>query len=212
MYLEDGADDALPRSLPAEVLIHRLAPGVVATVASTVTSQPILAVARCCDVSLAAVAGSVTFAVIGVQLADPGNLGTILRTAEAAGAGAVVLTEGSVDPFNPKVVRAAAGALGRVPIVVDVALADLGALGLPVLGAVARGGVPYDEVPLSAPVALAFGSEAHGLPAGLALYGLVSIPHVGRSESLNVAMAAAVLCFEVARQRRAPGWPIGGNR
>jgi TrmH family RNA methyltransferase len=75
-------------------------------------------------------------------------------------------------------------------------------LGLPVLGAVAAGGVPYDQAPLDRPCALALGSEAHGLPANLALDGVVSIPHAGRAESLNVAMAATVLCFEVARRRR----------
>jgi TrmH family RNA methyltransferase len=62
--------------------------------------------------------------------------------------------------------------------------------------------VPYDEAPLDRPCALVLGSEAHGLPADLAVDGLVSIPHAGRAESLNVAMAAAVLCFEVARRRR----------
>ena len=161
-----------------------------------------LAVAAGCDVALDAVAGAVSFAVVLAGLADPGNVGTILRSAEAAGADAVVLTEGSVDVFNPKVVRASAGALFRVPVVVDVPVASVADLGLPVLGAVAAGGVPYDQAPLDRPCALALGSEAHGLPANLALEGLVSIPHAGRAESLNVAMAATVLCFEVARRRR----------
>jgi TrmH family RNA methyltransferase len=183
--------------------VYDVAPGVIGRVASTVTPQPVLALARRCDAAWADVAGRVTFAVVLAGLADPGNVGTILRSAEAAGVDAVVLTEGSVDVFNPKVVRAAAGALFRVPVAVDIAAADLAAVGVPLLGAVARGGVPYDEAPLDRPCALVLGSEAHGLPDGLALDGLVSIPHAGRAESLNVAMAATVLCFEVARRRRA---------
>jgi TrmH family RNA methyltransferase len=182
--------------------VHVVTPGVIDRVASTVTAQPVLAVARRCDVAVRTVAGRVGFAVVLAGVADPGNVGTILRSAEAAGADAVVLTEGSVDVFNPKVVRASAGALFRVPVVVDVAVSDVALLGVPLLGAVARGGVPYDEAPLGSPCGLVVGSEAHGLPEGLALDGLVSIPHAGRAESLNVAMAATVLCFEVARRRR----------
>jgi RNA methyltransferase, TrmH family len=140
-----------------------------------------------------------TFVIVGAGLSDPGNLGTILRTAEAAGADGVVLTAGSVDPFSPKVVRASAGAIFRMPVVVD---GDPHGLGLPLWGTVATGGVSYDQADLTAPLALVMGNEAHGLPADFRLDGLLTIPHVGRAESLNVAMAAAILCFEVARQRR----------
>jgi TrmH family RNA methyltransferase len=198
VFVEAGA--SVPDSGGAPV--HEVAPGVIGRVASTVTPQPVLAVASRCDVALDAVAGAVSFAVVLAGLADPGNVGTILRSAEAAGADAVVLTEGSVDVFNPKVVRAAAGALFRIPVVVDVPVSSLADVGLPLLGAVATGGVPYDEAPLDRPCALVLGSEAHGLAADLVLDGLVSIPHAGRAESLNVAMAATVLCFEVARHRR----------
>jgi TrmH family RNA methyltransferase len=190
--------------VPADVdaPIYELAPGVLERVASTVTPQPVIAVARTCDVAIEALAGSSTFVVVCAGLADPGNAGTILRSAEAAGADAVVFTAGSVDVFNPKVVRAAAGALFHVPVVIDVPPGDLTALRLPLLGAIPTGGVPYDRAPLDEPCALVLGSEAHGLPADLAVDGLVSIPHVGRAESLNVAMAATVLCFEAARRRR----------
>jgi TrmH family RNA methyltransferase len=185
--------------------VYEVAVGVIDRIASTVTPQPVLAVVRRRDVPLATAAGAVAvggFVVVAAGLADPGNLGTILRSAEAAGAGAVVVTEATVDVYNPKVVRASAGALFHVPVVVDVALGDLSALGVPLLGAVADGGTPYDEAPLDVACALVLGSEAHGLPVGLRLDGLVSIPHRGRAESLNVAMAATVLCFEAARRRR----------
>jgi TrmH family RNA methyltransferase len=198
VFVEEGTSGVDGGGAP----VHEVAPGVIGRVATTVTPQPVLAVAPRCDVPFDAVAARTTFAVVLAGLADPGNVGTILRSADAAGADAVVLTEGSVDVFNPKVVRASAGALFRVPVVVDVPPAQLGALGVPLLGAVAAGGVPYDVAPLDRPCALLLGSEAHGLPDGLALDGLVSIPHVGRAESLNVAMAATVLCFEVARRRR----------
>jgi RNA methyltransferase, TrmH family len=198
VFVEEGTPEVDAGGAP----VHVVARGVIGRVASTATPQPVLAVAPRCDVPLATVAGGVTFAVVLAGLADPGNVGTILRSAEAAGVGAVVLTEGSVDVFNPKVVRASAGALFHVPVVVDVAVPEVASIGIPLLGAVATGGVPYDAAPLDGPCALVLGSEAHGLPAGLALDGVVSIPHAGRAESLNVAMAATVLCFEVARRRR----------
>jgi TrmH family RNA methyltransferase len=198
VFVEKGAPAVDAGGAP----VFEVARGVIGRVATTVTPTPVLAVAPRRDVPLTAVAGGVTFAVVLAGLGDPGNVGTILRSAEAAGADAVVLTEGSVDVFNPKVVRAAAGALFHVPVVVDVPLGQLASLAVPLLGTVATGGVPYDAAPLDRPCALVLGSEAHGLPDGLALDGLVSIPHAGRAESLNVAMAATVLCFEVARRRR----------
>jgi TrmH family RNA methyltransferase len=186
---------------PAGVPVFTLADGVVERVATTATPQPVLAVARRTDDPLAALA-TATFVVVAAGIRDPGNLGTILRIAEAAGAGGVVLLAGSVDPFNPKVVRASAGALFHVPVVLDLPTTEIGQLGLPLLGTAATGGVSYDQAALDPPVALVLGSESHGLPPGLALDGLVSVPHAGRAESLNVAMAAAVVCFEVARRMR----------
>lgn len=197
VYVEVGHEPPHAPGVP----VVELDRGVVGRVATTVSPPPVLAVARRCDVALTALDGA-RFVVIVAGVADPGNLGTILRVAEAAGADAVVLTEGSVDPFNPKVVRSSAGALFHVPIAVDVAVGALAALGLPLVAAAATGGTPYDEAPLGPPIALVLGGEAHGVPDGLEVDGVVSIPHLGRAESLNVAMAAAVLCFEVARRLR----------
>jgi RNA methyltransferase, TrmH family len=185
------------------VPIVSLAEGVVEKVASTVTPQPVLAVARSCDRPLASLTGS-TFIVVGARLADPGNVGTILRIAEASGADAVVLTEGSVDPFNPKVVRASAGALFHVNLVIGCRLAELSGLGDWLLvGTTAESGRSYTNTDWSRPVALVLGNEAHGLSPDerASCSEFVCIPHRGRAESLNVAMAAAVLCFEVARCR-----------
>jgi TrmH family RNA methyltransferase len=147
--------------------------------------------------------------VVCVDVRDPGNAGTILRSAEAAGATGVVCCDGSVDVFNPKTVRSSAGALFRVPVVAggDAAevLAELGRWGLTRLAAVARGGVTYTDADLTGAVALVLGNEAHGLPGAIeeSLDGRLTIPMAGRAESLNAGMAGAVLCFEAARQRAA---------
>jgi RNA methyltransferase, TrmH family len=129
----------------------------------------------------------------------------VLRTADAAGAGAVVVCGGSVDPYNPKTVRASAGSLFHVPVVLGEdprsVLQGLGVSGFRRLGAAVRGD-DYSKVDWSVRTALVLGNEACGLPAGLELDGLVGIPMVGRAESLNVGMACAVLCFEALRQRR----------
>lgn len=211
VYLPAGTTPP-PEVLAAGVPVVELLPGVLERVATTVTPQPLLAVVACGDVTLERLRGA-SFLVVGVGLADPGNVGTILRTVEAAGADGVVLTAGSVDPFNPKVVRASAGAVFHVPIVVRADLAAIGELGVALLGTAASGGVAYDEVSWEQPFALVLGNEAHGLaPHDLArLDGLVTVPHVGRAESLNVAMAAAVCCFEAARQRRLAERAVGGG-
>ncbi|MCB9379948.1 MAG: RNA methyltransferase [Acidimicrobiaceae bacterium] len=119
----------------------------------------------------------------------------------SGGAQAVVLTPGSVDPFNPKVVRASAGSLFRVPVV-TATLDTLRAAGLRVLATSSHHGEVYTDVDLTGPVAVVVGNEAHGVADDAAVDGWVSIPQAGQAESLNVAMAATVLAFEVARQRR----------
>lgn len=206
VYVAEGG--AVPPDLPAGVAVRVLPRRVLERVAGTVSPQPVLAVCGAVDVALDQVA-DLTFAVVCVDLQDPGNAGTILRSAEAAGAGAVVFAGASVDPTNPKAVRASAGSLFHVPVVsggvaVDV-LDDLGRRGLRRVGTVARGGEPLDDTDLLAPIALVLGNEAHGLPPDVdaCLDGRVSITMAGRAESLNVGMAASVLCFEVARRRRA---------
>jgi len=198
----------LERALSAGARVHELQAGLIERVADTVTPQPVMAIAPWVDVPLEEVRGA-DFVVVCVDVRDPGNAGTVLRSAEAAGASAVVFCDGSVDVFNPKTVRASAGSLFHLAVVnggsVDDVLTTLRAWGLRRLGTVARDGAAYDEVDLTVPVALVLGNEAHGLPAGLDLDGTLTIPMAGSSESLNVGMACAVLCFEVARQRRARG-------
>jgi TrmH family RNA methyltransferase len=206
---EDALHDLVDRAFAAGSRVYELEEGVLARVAGTVNPQPVLAIVSQIDVPLERLHQSqADLVVVCVDVRDPGNAGTVLRSAEGAGAGGVVSCHGSVDVYNPKTVRASAGALFHLPVVVggDPAevLDQLGAWGLSRLGAVAAGGQDYTEAHLDQPVALVVGNEARGLAAGLSerLDGLVTIPMAGRGESINVGMAAAVLCFEAARQRR----------
>jgi TrmH family RNA methyltransferase len=209
VYVDERvAPDVVERARSAGVPVHELAAGVVERVADTVTPRPVLAVAARHDVGLDAVAGA-DLAVVCVGLQDPGNAGTVVRTAEAAGAGAVIFTDDTVDVFSPKSVRASAGSLFHVPLVAGgnpvQVLDGLGAAGATRLGAVAHGGRSLYDADLTGPTAVVLGSEAHGLPPEVvaALDVEVTVPHAGRTESLNVGMAAAVICFEALRQRQA---------
>lgn len=182
----------------SDAAVFELAEGVLERVASTERPQPNLAVVRIPE-RVASLDG-VSFVVVADQLNDPGNLGTILRSSEAAGVEAVVLTPGSVDPFNPKVVRASAGALFHVPVV-TATLDDVRAAGLRLIGTSSHQGDRHGDADWSGRVAIVLGNEAHGLPDDAPVDHWVRIEHLGRAESLNVAMAATILCFEAARQR-----------
>ncbi|HLN17591.1 MAG TPA: RNA methyltransferase [Acidimicrobiales bacterium] len=202
-----GVDELVERALVLGARVYDLAPGVLPKVADTVTPQPVLGVLSMVDVGLESLL-SPTLVVVCVDVRDPGNAGTVLRSADAAGASAVVFAGTTVDPYNPKTVRASAGSLFHLPVVVadDVAAAleALGRLGLRRLATAVRDGVDYSAVDWSVPSALVLGNEAAGLPDDVAarVDGTVSIPMAGRAESLNVGVAAAVLCFEALRQRR----------
>ncbi len=190
----------------AGVEVTTLAPGVLERVADVATPQGVLAVAVAEDVTLEAVRAC-NFVVICSGVADPGNLGTVLRGTEAAGAGAVICCDGTVDVSSPKCVRASAGALFHLKVVAGGAavevLEELGGWGMRRLGTRSRGGTPHYRADLRGPTALLLGNEAHGLPATVEplLDEVVTIPILGRAESLNVGVAAAVICFEAARQR-----------
>jgi len=169
--------------------------GVLAKVGSVVAPQGVMATARIPDLGPLA-GGDLIVELAGV--ADPGNAGTIVRSAVAAGVQAVVFSPGSVDPWNPKTVRASAGALFRVPLTVKAPVGER-------IGAHPHQGDPCDEADLTGPLTLVVGNEAHGLDQpdqAAAIDRWVSIPMAASVESLNVASAAAVLCFEIARQRR----------
>jgi TrmH family RNA methyltransferase len=175
-----------------------------ARVGDTVNPQPVFALAPMRRVGSDGLTGT-DLALVATQLGDPGNAGTLMRSAAAAGAGIIVLGQGSVDAYNPKVVRASAGACFAVRIVEGMAAMEiverLGANGVACLGAAAAGGTPPESFDLRAATAFVLGHETQGLDPQLPLSGTVTLP-MAAGESLNVAMAGSALLFEAARQRR----------
>jgi RNA methyltransferase, TrmH family len=170
-----------------------------AALAETVTPQGVVAVCDHLDRPLPP--GARLVAVLA-DVRDPGNAGTILRTADAAGADAVVFAGDSVDPYNGKCVRASAGSLFHVAVVREEdPVAAVRAAGLTVLAATGYGDTDLYDAPLARPTAWLFGSEAHGLPPDLlaAADARVRVPIHGRAESLNLAAAAAVCLYASAR-------------
>jgi TrmH family RNA methyltransferase len=196
-------------ALRAGARLFELAPGVLERVADTVTPQPVLAVLPMLDASPDPVAPTTgELIVVLIDVRDPGNAGTVLRTADAAGVRSVIFSGESVDPYNPKTVRASAGSIFHVPFSVEadpISLSrNLGARGYRTLATVVREGDDYAALDWSVPTALFLGNEAAGLGVEVleAVGGAVAIPMDGRAESLNVGVACAVLCFEALRQRR----------
>ena len=210
-FVAQEADGVVQPGVDGAGPVFELAPGVLERVASTETPQNPVAVVRMRDWGpVDGWLAAASFVVVLDRITDPGNLGTILRSAEAAGADLVVLTPGNVDPYNPKVVRASAGALFHVPVV-ESTLDEVAAAGLVTVGttshdAPGRTVVPYTSTDLTGRIALVMGNEAAGLPDDWTddigpIRRWTTISHAGRSESLNVAMATTVLVFEAARQR-----------
>jgi TrmH family RNA methyltransferase len=205
---EDGAGHPRARAL-VEALVSSgsevltVSGEVMRFLSDTETPQGVLAVAPFAEVEVAE--SGLSLIVDGVR--DPGNLGTILRTAQAAGVGLVVTLRGTVDVFSPKVVRGAMGAHFRLPIWWDRSWEEVEGLleQRQVLLADPTGGVPYYEVDWTIPTALILGSEAHGAGRkGRQLASsMVTIPMQGGVESLNVGVAASVMLFEASRQLRA---------
>lgn len=180
---------------------------VIRALTSTVTPQGLVGVADMVDVPLADLADPLTLAVVLFSVRDPGNAGTILRAADAAGAGVVVFSEASVDVYNAKTVRSSAGSVFHIPVVRDAGVAEsietLRRLGLAVYGAGTAGERTLYDLDLRPPSAFVFGNEARGLPDDVASLtdGVVRIPIPGAAESLNLATAAGVFLFEAVRQR-----------
>jgi TrmH family RNA methyltransferase len=199
----------------AGVPVHVVSAEVMEELAQTVTPQGLLAVCGFVDVPLADVASELQAPVLVALLAnvrDPGNAGTVLRTADAAGAQAVVFADASVDPYNGKCVRASAGSLFHLPVVagarLEEAVAAMRAAGLRIVAADGRTGRPLDDpdvqARLSEPTAWMFGNEAWGLPPDLVALAdePVAVPIYGKAESLNLAAAAAVCLYASARAQQ----------
>jgi len=207
--------DLVAEMADAGVPVHLVSGEVMDELAQTVTPQGLLAVCGFVDVPLAEITGSGSTPGLVALLAnvrDPGNAGTVLRTADAAGAHAVVFADASVDPYNGKCVRASAGSLFHLPVVAGARLEDaVGALreaGLRIVAADGRAGRSLDDPGMQArlaqPTAWMFGNEAWGLPPELVALAdePVAVPIYGRAESLNLAAAAAVCLYASANARR----------
>jgi RNA methyltransferase, TrmH family len=187
-------------SVPVRLVTEKAAAGL----SETVTPQGLVAVCALRDVPADdVVAAPPRLSVALAELADPGNAGTVLRTADACGAGAVIFGAGSADPYGGKAVRASAGSLFHVDVVrsapLEALLPALREHGVTVLAADGGGEVALDELDdvLAGPVTWLFGNEARGMPAELAALAdsRVRIPMRGRAESLNLAAAAAICLY-----------------
>jgi TrmH family RNA methyltransferase len=197
------------------VPVHEVSGELMAELAQTVTPQGLLGVCRFVDQPMAQLtARSPCLVVVLANVRDPGNAGTVLRTADAAGADGVVFAAASVDPYNSKCVRASAGSLFHLPVVAGhelaAALEALRSAGLQVLAADGSATSLLDAPggpDLSRPTAWLFGNEAWGLPDGLLQLAddVVAVPIYGRAESLNLAAAAAVCLYASARHLRSTG-------
>lgn len=207
----DRTDPIVTAAEAAGVPVQPVNDRVMAHLTSTVTPQGIAGVAGFVDAPLEAVPADAALVAVLCSVRDPGNAGTILRSADAAGADALVFSSASVDVYNPKTVRASAGSLFHLPVVRGPepaeAVAALRERGMQVLAAAADGDRSIYEEDLARPTVVLFGNEAWGLePEVRALADRsVRVPIHGKAESLNLAAAAALIMFESARQREGGG-------
>ena len=216
---EEAADrhpEIVETARQAGARLHLTPEDTLTGLAQTVTPQGMVGVCRFLDQPFRDVlAARPRLVAVLAHVRDPGNAGTVLRCADAAGADAVVLTDASVDVYNPKAVRASVGSLFHLPVAVGVpapeAVAGLRDAGVRVLAADGTGGrdldAELDDGSLGAPTAWMFGNEAWGLPEATRSLAdeVVRVPIHGLAESLNLATAAAVCLYASARAQRAPG-------
>jgi TrmH family RNA methyltransferase len=194
------------------VPVRRLADGLLASLSEAETTQGLVALAHRPAFEEDRLFDGTPLILVAVGIQDPGNLGGLLRTAEAAGATGAYLTEGCADPFSWKALRGSMGSAFRLPQVrglsATVALERLEGRAVPALAATADGETRYDAADLAAPAALVFGTEGAGLAEDVVRRAAarLRIPLASDVESLNVGVAAGLLLFEAARQR---GFPPG---
>jgi RNA methyltransferase, TrmH family len=197
-------------ALPSEVEVLLMPPEVLNSALATEAPQPVAALVEPPDWTWAHLLGTqkgpATLIVVLAEVQDPGNLGTILRSAEAFGASGILSLPGTVNVWNPKAVRASAGSVFRVPLLavgaID-AFRHLREAGIKILATSTRAAQPADLVDLAEPVAFVIGNEGAGVPSELAAksHETITIPCPGKVESLNAAVAASVLLYEASRQR-----------
>ena len=171
----------------------------------TITPQGILAICSIPKNELSSIAlnGTRRFIYLS-EVQDPGNAGTILRSADAFAMDAVITSPGSVDMYSPKVVRSTAGSLWHIPVYESVALVDLLSLGVKAFSLGAHGAHSLNEFQISGDIAAVFGNEARGLTTGQQLDSIdvVSIPMPGNAESLNLSAAASIVMYHLSNMPR----------
>jgi RNA methyltransferase, TrmH family len=222
VFAAQGSERLLePLQLPVETEVLLLPRELLDSALATETPQPIAALIEPPNWTWAHLlreqrtAATLIIALAGLQ--DPGNLGTIVRSAEAFGADGVLCLSGTVCAWNPKAVRASAGSVFRVPILASSesdAVARLRKAGVRLIATTVNGAQAANLVDLAEPVALLIGNEGNGVPAALAEHadGAITIPCPGPVESLNAAVAASVLLYEASRQRSMQGSGTQGHR
>jgi len=202
------------------IAVRRVSDGLLASLSELETAQGLLALARRPSFDEERVFRGTPLVLVADGVQNPGNLGGLIRTAEAAGATGAILTAGCADPFAWKALRGSMGSAFRIPHLRGLAIGDalftLKARGVAVLATAVGGERRYDEADLRGPVALVVGSEGAGLPAAVLerAAGRLRIPLAAPVESLNVGVAAALVLFEAARQRgfRGAGTGSPGER
>jgi TrmH family RNA methyltransferase len=213
VFVAQGSERLLEAlELPERVEVLAMPRELLDAALTTETPQPVAALVELPDWTWAQALGAreeaAPLIVVLAGLQDPGNLGTIVRSAEAFGADGVLCLEGTVSEWNPKAVRASAGSVFRTPVLrasENDALHRLREAGVRILATTVQGAEPADLVDLAMPVALLIGNEGNGVPMDLAAKadGAITIPCPGPVESLNAAVATSVLLYEAARQRGA---------
>ncbi len=207
----DTVVELTKRAARRGVRVFALAPGVLARIADAATPQPVLAAVRLPLVELDGIACEGLVLVLH-DVRDPGNAGTLIRSAEAAGCSGVVFTGHAVDPVNPKTLRASAGAIFRVPVAVSTLEETVSSFrdrGATVLATVVSGGESHRRVDFTRPTLVLVGNEADGLDdeACSLCSGAITIEMVGASESLNAGVAGSLIAFEALWRREGTGAP-----
>jgi len=188
--------------------IRRVRPDIMAQLTELESSPGVLAIAERPAPQPGSIFGAPALAVAACGIQDPGNLGAVLRNAEAAGAGGALLGPGCAEPLSWKALRGSMGSALRLPVIryreYGALLSELGGRGVRIVAADAGGDVSYDSLDYLEPTVFVVGGEGRGLPVQIrdAVDRLVAIPMQGRVDSLNVAVASGILLFEAARQRR----------
>jgi RNA methyltransferase, TrmH family len=206
--VENMASDVARAAAAAGVTITEVSEHVMASLSDTTTPQGVVATARLRSHSTNELAARAGLLLLLAEVRDPGNAGTLVRSAAASGASGVIFARGSVDPLHPKTVRSSAGALFHIPVVRDVSVEEAVAVArsnnLTVIEARADSNRFYDGTDLTRPALLVLGNEAWGLPTEKEnlIDERVGIPMSVDVESLNVGVAGSIILFEAARQRR----------